>query len=82
MKFNLNFSSNHQDDSARRSYIKKPAIPSATLTFHSTKLCKEFNVSKKKKIGTEVTSEAFSSISQDLKVTGLQGGPQTKPCTC
>jgi hypothetical protein len=32
--------------------------------------------------GTKVTSEAFLSISQDLKVTRLQGGTQTKLWTC
>jgi hypothetical protein len=32
--------------------------------------------------GTKVTSEAFLSISQDMKVTPLQGGTQTKLWTC
>jgi hypothetical protein len=32
--------------------------------------------------GTKVISEAFYSISQNLKVTRLRGGTQTKLCTC
>jgi hypothetical protein len=32
--------------------------------------------------GTKATSEAFLSISQNLKVTRLQGGTQTKLWTC
>ncbi len=37
---------------------------------------------KKKFFGTKVTFEAFLSISQNLKVTRLQGGTQTKLWTC
>jgi hypothetical protein len=37
-----------------------------------------FAQSAKKIFGTKVTSEAFLSISQNLKVTGLQGCTQTK----
>jgi hypothetical protein len=36
------------------------------------------NLRKKSCFGTKVTSEAFLSISQNLKVTRLQGGTQTK----
>jgi hypothetical protein len=40
----------------------------------------KFKIFRKIKIffGTKVTSEAFLSISPNLKVTGLQGGTQTK----
>jgi hypothetical protein len=37
---------------------------------------------KKNDFGSEVTSEASLRISQNLKVTRLQGGPQTKHWTC
>jgi hypothetical protein len=36
------------------------------------------NVEEKSIFGTEVTFEAFLSTFQNLKVTRLQGGPQTK----
>jgi hypothetical protein len=54
-------------------------VPSARLTLHSTKLCRKFKIFRKKNLfGTKVTSEAFLSISQNLKVTHLQGCKQTK----
>ncbi len=54
-------------------------VPSARFTLHSTKLCIKFKILRKKIFfGTKVTSEAFLSISQNLKVTRLQGGTQTK----
>ncbi len=61
-----------------QSTIMKILVPSARLILHSTKLCTKLKVFKKKKIGTKVTSEAFLSISQNLKATRLQGGTQTK----
>jgi hypothetical protein len=59
-------------------------VPSARLTLHSTKLCTKFKIFRREKFffGTKVTSEAFLSISQILKVTRLQGGTQTKLWTC
>jgi chitin synthase len=52
---------------------------SARLTFHSTKLRKKFKIFRKNIFfGTRITSEAFLSISQHLKVTRLQGGTQAK----
>jgi hypothetical protein len=58
---------------------KSLKVPSARLTLHSTKLCMKFKIFRKRIfVGTKVTSEAFLSISQNLKVTGLQGGTQTK----
>jgi hypothetical protein len=42
-------------------------------TFHEVQ-----NFLGKSIFGTKVTSEAFSSFSQNLKVTRLQGGSQTK----
>jgi hypothetical protein len=54
-------------------------VPSSRLTLHSTKLCTKFKILREKIFfGTKVTSEAFLSISQDMKVTRLQGGTQTK----
>jgi hypothetical protein len=57
------------------------SIPSARLTLHSTKLCTEFNILRKKIFfGTKITysdSDAFLGISQILKVTRLQGDTQT-----
>jgi hypothetical protein len=54
-------------------------LPSATLTLHSPKLCMKFKSFRKKIfVGTKVASEAFLSISQNLKVTRLQGCTQTK----
>jgi hypothetical protein len=54
-------------------------VPSARLTLHSTKLCTSSKfLGKIKFFGTKVTSEAFLSISQILKVTRLQEGTQTK----
>jgi hypothetical protein len=38
----------------------------------------KFKILRKKYFGTKVTSESFLSISQNLKVTRLQGGTQTK----
>jgi hypothetical protein len=56
-----------------------PKVPLARLTLHCTKLCTKFKIFRKKIIfGPKVTSEAFSSISQNLKVTRLQEGTQTK----
>ncbi len=59
-------------------------MPSATLTLHSTKVCKEFKIFRNIIFfGTnKVTSEAFLSISRFLKVTRLQGCTQTKLWTC
>jgi hypothetical protein len=58
-------------------------LPSARLTLYSTKLCTKFKIFRKKIFfGTKVTSEAFLSISQNLKVTRLRGGKQTKLWTC
>jgi hypothetical protein len=60
-------------------YSTAICIPSARLTLHTTKLCMNFTMFRKSIFfGTKVTSEAFLSISQDLKVTRLQGGTQTK----
>jgi hypothetical protein len=57
----------------------KEKLPSARLTLHSTKLCTEFKIFRKKIFfGFKVTSEAFLNIFQNLKVTRLQGGTQTK----
>jgi hypothetical protein len=54
-------------------------LPSAKLTLHSTKLCTKMKIFRKEIFSrTKVTSEAFLSISQNLKVTRLQGGTQTK----
>jgi hypothetical protein len=54
-------------------------LPSDRLTLHSTKLRTYFkNFRKKIFFGTNVTSEAFLSISQNLKATRLQGCTQTK----
>ncbi len=60
------------------------SLPSARLTLHSTKLCTNFKFFREEKnlFGTKVTSEAFLSIFQNLKVTRLQGGTQTKLWTC
>ncbi len=53
-------------------------LPSAGLTLHFTKLCTKLKIFRKKKIGPKVISEAFLSISQNLKVKCLQGCTQTK----
>jgi hypothetical protein len=58
-------------------------LPSARLTLHFTKLCTKFKIFRKKIFfNTKVTSEAFLCISQNLKVTRLQGCLQTKLWTC
>jgi hypothetical protein len=58
-------------------------IPSARLTLHSTKLCTNFKIFRKKIFfGTKVTFEALLSSSQNLKVTRLQGCTKTKLWTC
>jgi hypothetical protein len=54
-------------------------VPSARLTLHSTKLGTKLKISKKKIFFvTKITSETFLSVSQNLKVTRLQGCTQTK----
>ncbi len=54
-------------------------IPSDRLTLHSTKLCTKFKIFRKELFfGTNVTSKVLLSISQNLKVTGLQGCTKTK----
>jgi hypothetical protein len=54
-------------------------VPSARLTLHFTKLCTKFKIFRKKIFfGIKVTSEAFLSSSQNLKVTRLQGCTKTK----
>ncbi len=64
-------------------HLYNPNIPLARLTLHSTKLCTNFKIFRKKIfVGTKVTSEAFLSISQNLKVTRLLGGTQRKLWTC
>jgi hypothetical protein len=64
-------------DDDRKDWVHK--VPSARLTLHSTKLCTEFKICRKKIFFcTKVTTEAFLSISQILKVTCIQGGTQTK----
>ncbi len=68
---------------ASQSKNKNFHVPSARLTLHSTKLCTKFkNFTKKILFGTKITSEAFSSISQNFKVTRPQGYTQTKLSTC
>ncbi len=58
-------------------------MPSARLTLHSTKLCTEFKIFREIFFfGTKVTSETFLSNSQNLNVTRLPGGTQTKLWTC
>ncbi len=58
-------------------------VPSARLTLYSTKLSTKFKMFRKKIFfGTKVTSEAFLSISQNLNVTRLLGGTQTKLWIC
>jgi hypothetical protein len=58
-------------------------VPSARLTLHSTKLCTKVKIFRKKIFfGTDVTSEAFLSVSETFKVTRLQGCTQTKLWTC
>ncbi len=53
-------------------------VSQAYFALHET-LHKVQNFQEKKIIfGTKVTSEAFLSMSQNLKVTRLQGGTQTK----
>ncbi len=55
----------------------------AYLALHETlQEVQNFYEKKKMFFGTKVTSEAFLSISQNLKVTRLQGCKQTKPWTC
>jgi hypothetical protein len=57
----------------------RSSVPSARLTLHSTKLCTKFKIfGEKLFFVTKITSEAFLSISQNLKVTRLQGCTQTK----
>ncbi len=53
-------------------------------SLHPTKLCTKFKIFRKKEkiFGAKVTSETFLSISQNLKVTRLEGGTQTKLWTC
>jgi hypothetical protein len=54
-------------------------VPSARLTLYSTKLCTTFNIFRKRLyFSTKVTSEAFLSIPQILKVTYIQGCTETK----
>jgi hypothetical protein len=58
---------------------KKSNVPSARLTLHSTKLCTKSKIFRKKIfVGTKIPSDVFLSISQNLKLTRLQGGTQTK----
>jgi hypothetical protein len=55
-------------------------VPSARLALHSTKLRTKFRIFREKiYFVTELTSEKFLSIFQNLKVTRLQGCTQTKP---
>ncbi len=56
-------------------------VSSARLTLHSTKRCAKFKIFRKK-IFLVLRSEAVLSISQNFKVTRLQGCTQTKPWTC
>jgi hypothetical protein len=52
-------------------------VSQAYFALHE-RLHKAQNFSEKNIFGTEVTSEAFLGISQNLKVTRFQGGTQTK----
>ncbi len=61
-----------QDKEAERSTVSQ-----AYFVLHET-LHKIQKFEKKNFFGTEVTFEAFLSISQNLKVTRLQGRTQTK----
>ncbi len=52
------------------SHLNVCKLPSARLTLHSTKVCTKLKIFRKKIFfGTKVTSEAVSSICQNLKVT-------------
>jgi hypothetical protein len=58
-------------------------VPSARLTLQFTKLCTKFNILREKIFFvTKINSETFLSISQNLKVTRLQGCTQTKLSPC
>ncbi len=62
---------------------KSSRIPSAMLTLHSTKLCTKSKILRKIFFSrTKVAFEALLSDAQNLKVTRLQGGIQTKLWTC
>jgi hypothetical protein len=52
-------------------------VSQAYFALHKT-LPKVQNLQEKNIFGTNVTSEAFLSIFQNLKVTRLHGGTQTK----
>ncbi len=59
--------------------IVELSVPSARFTLHSTKLCTKFKIFRKRIFFvTKITSEKILSISQNLKVTRLQGCTQTK----
>ncbi len=59
--------------------MKEEMYLSARFTLHSTKLCTEFKIFRKKYFFLVLKlPEAFLSISQNLNVTRLQGGTQTK----
>jgi hypothetical protein len=61
----------------RLSIAEMGKVPSARLSLHSTKLCTKFKIIRKILFfDYKVTSAAFLSISQNLKVTRLQGGTQ------
>ncbi len=67
------------DPSTRRDSLMPPKVPSARLTLHSTRLCTKFKKKSGKKYFLVLRfSEAFLSISRNLKLTRLQGGTQTK----
>jgi hypothetical protein len=57
--------------------VKRSAVSQAYFALHET-LHKVQSFKEKIFFGTMVTSEAFLGVSQNLKVTRLQGGTQTK----